>query len=297
MTSTGACVGSFDVGGGYEFDRDTSVVSLVDGDSGIDERFRRHEFRNYECRVVEGWDILGNANGGYLLSLLARAAVDATGRPDVISASTHYLAPVSAGPARIRVETVRSGRRFATAMVSMHLDRDGRDREVLRSLLTLGDLRGDPGGPSRRFDGAPDVAPYDSCTVDDRSEWPVAIRSRVDCRFDPRDAGLRTERRSGEAVVRGWFEFVDRRPIDSLSLLLACDAFPPALFNADLPLGWVPTMDLSFQLHGLPTGGPVMCSFRTRHLDNGLLEEDGEIWDASGNLLALSRQLALAPRG
>ena len=77
------------MGGGYEFDRDTSVVSLVDDGSVIDERFRHPEFRHYECRVVEGWDILGNANGGYLLSLLARAAVDATGRPDVISASTH----------------------------------------------------------------------------------------------------------------------------------------------------------------------------------------------------------------
>ena len=35
--------------------------------------------------------------------------------------------------------------------------------------------------------------------------------------------------------MQGWFEFADGRPIDSLALLLVADAFPPPVFNIDIP--------------------------------------------------------------
>ena len=38
---------------------------------------------------------------------------------------------------------------------------------------------------------------------------------------------------------------------------------------------------------------PVLVSFRTREVSQGLLEEDGEIWSRDGRLLAHSRQLAV----
>ncbi len=45
-----------------------------------------------------------------------------------------------------------------------------------------------------------------------------------------------------------------------------------------------------------PGAGPLRCSFRSRFVHDGLLDEDGEIWDSTGVLVAQSRQLALVPR-
>lgn len=272
--------------GDHRFDRDTSVRPIgVEGD-----------VHTYSCRVAEGWDILGNANGGYLLAIVGRALSHATGRPDCITVTAHYLAPAPVADGRIVVTVVRSGRRFATATASLYLTVDGRERETLRALATLGDLRTDPGGPTMLLESMPDIAPIDECIGTNTEATLPALHGRLDCRFDPRDAGFRLGQKSGDARMRGWFGFADGRPVDSAALLLACDAFPPTVFHLDLPVAWVPTVELTFHLRAIPAAGPVACSFRTRYVQNGLLEEDGEMWDSSGTLVGLSRQIALAPR-
>jgi len=84
--------------------------------------------------------------------------------------------------------------------------------------------------------------------------------------------------------------------MDSLGLLVVADALAPAVFNTLGSTSWVPTIELTVQVRGRPVPGYLAVSFRTRAITHGYLEEDGEIWDAGGNLVALSRQLALAPR-
>jgi hypothetical protein len=96
--------------------------------------------------------------------------------------------------------------------------------------------------------------------------------------------------------MAGWFGFADGRPLDTLSLLLVADALPPAVFNIDIPPGWVPTVEMTVHVRAVPAPGPMRCVFRTRFVHGGMLEEDGEVWDSTGTLVALSRQLALLPR-
>lgn len=253
---------------------------------------------SFDTRVHEGWDIMGNANGGYVLAIIARALSEATGRPDCVTVTCHYLAPCPAGPAKIDVTLIRSGRRFATASATMWREIDGAPKVIVQVLATMGDLSSDPGGPSSMARGPSPIASYEECVAfgEPSSSGAPQLHSRLATRFHPDDVGFRTGTRSGRGLIRGWFAFLDGRPIDSSALLLASDAFPPAVFNLDVATNWVPTVELTVHIRAIPAAGPVQCSFETRFLQNGLLEEDGEIWDSTGILVAQSRQLALAPR-
>lgn len=253
---------------------------------------------SFDAQVHDGWDIMGNANGGYVMAIIGRALVAATGRPDCITVTCHYLAPCPAGPAKIDVTVIRSGRRFATASATMWREIDGSPKVIAQVLATMGDLASDQGGPTSMARGPFSIPSYGECIGfgDGVSSGAPQLHSRLATRFHPDDIGFRTGERSGRSLIRGWFAFLNGRPIDSLALLLASDAFPPAVFNLDVATNWVPTVELTVHVRAIPAPGPVQCSFETRFLQNGLLEEDGEIWDASGVLVAQSRQLALAPR-
>lgn len=255
---------------------------------------------HFATRVHPGWDILGNANGGYLMALVGRAVSMATGRPDCVTITAHYLAPCPAGEARIEVAPVRAGRRFATVTASLFLRGDAAgEKEIIRILATVGDLANDPGGPSAMQRPMPDIASFDECLL--MSETSVNdfahIHGRLATRGQAEDIAFRTGSPSGRATMRGWFAFADGRAVDTRALLLASDAFPPAVFNLSLPAAWVPTVELTVHVRATPAPGPVACFFETRFVQNGLLEEDGEMWDSNGVLVAQSRQLALAPRG
>jgi hypothetical protein len=118
----------------------------------------------------------------------------------------------------------------------------------------------------------------------------------MDLRLDPEDAGFLRGEPSGLMRTRGWFRLLHEEPVDTLGLLLAVDAFPPTAFNARLPVAWTPTVELTVHLRARPAPGWLRASFSTRFVSAGFLEEDGEVWDSTGRLVAQSRQLALLPR-
>ena len=83
--------------------------------------------------------------------------------------------------------------------------------------------------------------------------------------------------------------------MDTLGLLMVCDAFPPAVFHLDMPPGWVPTLELTVHVRAVPAPGPVRAVFRSQFVQGGFFNEDGEVWDSAGTLVAQSRQLGLTP--
>jgi acyl-CoA thioesterase len=246
----------------------------------------------WDGEITPGWDIGGNANGGYLMTMAARAMAAAAGRPDPVTVTAHFLAPGTVGPIEAHAVVVRAGKRFST--VSARLMRDG--QPIVALLGRFGELAGGD-GPERVDGDPPDLPPVEEChrfDVDD----PIApgFRSRLDIRLHPDDAGFHRGQPSGRPLVRGWFRLLDDEPIDTMALLLAVDALPPTVFNAMLPIAWTPTVELTAHVRARPAPGWLRCSFANRFVTGGFLEEDGEVWDAAGRLVAQSRQLALVPR-
>lgn len=247
----------------------------------------------YEADVLPGWDIMGNANGGYLFAFAGRAMRDHSGRPDPFTVSAHYLSPVKAGPISVEVDTVKTGKLLTTMNASLVAD----GRTVVRLLGAYGEM---PEVTDRSFVTAtpPDIAPFDRCAPrnSDGTALPVEFANRFESRIHPDDTAFLRGETNGTALMRGWFEFGDGRPIDTLSLLMIADSFAPPVFNVPVPKAWVPTIELTVHVRAVPVGTRVACVFRSRVIQGGFTEEDGEIWDEAGNLVAMSRQLALLNR-
>ena len=216
--------------------------------------------------IHPGWDIGGNANGGYLLALAARALAGATGHPDPVTVTGHYLSPGQPGSVRIATQVLKEGKRFATGTATMFSGA----RTVLAVLGTFGDLS-QAEGPEL-IDGAPPrLPPPQQCVRirPARSRPRSWARSICGC---SRDAAFTTGHQSGHPLMRGWFRLPRDEPIDSLALLCAVDAFPPTAFNARLPVAWTPTVELTAHIRAAPAPGWLRCRFdpiRHRRLPRG----------------------------
>lgn len=247
----------------------------------------------YRAQIHPGWDIQGNANGGYLMALGARAMASDS-RPHPVSVTAHFLSPGRVGPIAIAPQVLKSGRTFTTVRATV----TGPQRPIIEMLGSFSEVA-DVDGPILVDAEPPDLPSPDNCVpvVPHERGFPPPLMERLDMRLHPEDAHFFEGRPSGQPLVRGWVRFPDDEPIDAFGLLLIADAFPPTVFNAQLPVAWVPTLEMTTHVRALPQPGWLRCKFTTRFVTSGVLEEDGEIWDGTGHLVAQSRQLALMPRG
>jgi acyl-CoA thioesterase len=260
---------------GYEFDDDTRL-------SRIDEQ-------TFQGRVTERWNIGDVPNGGYLLGIALAGFARALPEPDPLTATIHFLRRAAAGDVRVLVEMVKSGRRLATGTARLVQGA----AEIARVLATFGDLSRDEG--PRYVDGRPPALPPVTSPPPPRLGAHVEVQNRIDTRPDPASFGFVTGQPSERAEVRAWMRFADGRPPDVRSLAFFADALPPPVFHV-VPPGWVPTIELTVHFRARPAPGWLAGVFRTRFVTRGYLEADGELWDETGELVALSRQLARLPR-
>lgn len=245
------------------------------------------------AEIHDGWDINGNANGGYLMALAASGLRRIARRPDPVSVTAHYLSPGTPGPVDVEGSVVKEGRRFCT--VTGRLQRG--PTTMVQLVGAFGDLSAMGAAYEHVTIGPPDLPPFEECAKRPAQQGPSTVRlmDRLDVRLHPDHAGFALGAPSGVAEMAGWLAFADGRPLDTLALLLVCDAFPPAVFHLDMPPGWVPTVEYTVHVRGVPAPGPVRCVFRSRVVQGGFLDEDGEVWDSAGRLVAQSRQLGLTP--
>jgi hypothetical protein len=74
-------------------------------------------------------------------------------------------------------------------------------------------------------------------------------------------------------------------------LLVLADALPPVTFDLGVP-GWVPTVELTVLVRGVPADGWLVAEQTAELLLDGWLDEVCRIWDSRGRLVCQARQLA-----
>ena len=96
----------------------------------------------------------------------------------------------------------------------------------------------------------------------------------------------------GRAEYDGYCFFQDGSDATLATAPVFLDGSVPSVLGVYIT-GWVPSINWTVQFRCHPSKGPLRFRLKTSHVYGGFLEEDGELWDADGNLVALSRQLAM----
>jgi acyl-CoA thioesterase len=260
--------------GDFAFDEDSQVVAA--GSSG-----------EFAAELTSRWNgTAGAVNGGYMLAICTRALALGMAFPDPVVVSGFFLRPGTAGPAAVSTSVFRSGRR--TAFGEAALTQDGKD--VVRVTAAFARLGAGQDGLVFLDGTQPALPPPAECVgVPVGSFGLASIAERIEFR-SAELPGWFLGHPSGRPASEFWMRFADGREADLLALPLLADSTAPSVL--ELGAGSV-TIQLTVHLRAHPAPGWLACRATTRFVSNGYHEEDFEVWDSAGTLVAQSRQLAL----
>ena len=255
-----------------EFDTDTALEATGDG--------------VFAGTVTDRWMIGGGPNGGYVASFLTRAFAAVSPQPDALSMTTHYVGRPEPGACEVRVDITSATR--SHAFLNASLLQEGTVRA--HGIAVFGQRRADQPVDILRTTPATSEPGVGNPRLTPPPGMPT-VPTFLD-RFEHRDPSgadmfVPTD---GPASVGGWTRLVDR-DLDQIAVPLFADCWPPPMFRRHGP-GMAPTIELTVHFRHTPEPGWNWCSFESRFLAGGYVEEDGEVWSESGTLVAQSRQLS-----
>lgn len=261
----------------HPFDTDTAVAFVGEG--------------VFSATITGRWNrLLGGPLGGYLVAICLQALRQTAPFEDPVVLSAFFLRPAESGPAEVHAELVRAGRRMATGEAK--LVQGGKER--VRILATFSDLAR-ASGLTTVLNAPPKLPPPERSLdlLQGRSVSGMTIAERVEYRV-PQAPGWLQGEPTGEPACELWARLTGGRDPDALALALIVDALPLAVLELGQPGST--TLELTVHIRAHPAPGWLACRNHTRHVIDGLHEEDAEIWDSRGKLVAQSRQLAMLPQ-
>lgn len=239
---------------------------------------------SYATELHPEWAVKGRPHGGYLLALLARAAIAECGL-DPLSISAQFLSSPRVGPVLLRVAELKAGR--TVTVVRATLEQSG--KTCVDATVTLGDL---PAAEPEWSEQSPMPINPPSNAVDLAGTGGSDLAGICEMRIDPEGAAFLHGRVGDPPRLRLWARPRTGQP-DLLFALIAGDLSMPTVFNLGR-LGWAPTVQLTALLRARPANGWLRLQVSTTTVRGPWFDEDALVVDSTGRVVCQARQLALS---
>jgi len=245
------------------------------------------------------WWVVNGPNGGVIAALMVRAAQHCLAEDRCVrTVTTHFVSAPKEGSVTIEVTVERQGKIAGFASLRMLQQ----DRLIATSLVAVAEVDQVPHQWEQR--NFPKLPALEDCWMMKTTPPLVPLHSRWDRRWGLGVPGQPdTSTVAGGYEAGGWIRLSEPEPFDEALLAAMADAWVPAIMaHTDLAVH-APTLELTVQFRADPrelemtSDNYCAAVFRQLSGGEGFLDETGEIWSPDGQLLALSRQLAvLLPR-
>ena len=240
---------------------------------------------------------VGNTpHGGYLMALMHKALTNVLPHSTAISSSVQYLDRIDAKPFELEVDVFKKSRGSSSGIVKLK-----QDNKICTTFTgTCSDfefMKGydDLQKPLPKIFNDSNKKDYVNMNYDKISKgFTPAFIQQLECLIHPDHAWWKREAKQknqdNEARCSAFLEMKGGKP-DQFCLSFYSDILPPVVSNKYGPLGWIPTITLTTHIRQLPTTSEVYADFKASDINKGYFEQDCNIWDLDGNLVASSRQL------
>ena len=239
---------------------------------------------------------VGNTpHGGYLMAVMHKALTIILPHSTAISSSVQYLDRIDATPFELEVETFKISRGSSSGIVKLKQN----SKTCTTFTGTCSDfefMKGYDGlsKPLPEIFKDKDKKDYVKMNYDKISKgFTPAFIQQLECLVHPDHAWWNRDSyndKDNEARCSAFLEMEGGTP-DQFCLSFYSDILPPVVSNKYGPLGWIPTITLTTHIRQLPSTSVVYADFKATDINKGYFEQDCNIWDLNGNLVASSRQL------
>ena len=238
---------------------------------------------------------VGNTpHGGYLMAVMHKALTSILPHSTAISSSVQYLDRIDAKTFELEVETFKTSRGSSSGIVKLK-----QDNKICTTFTgTCSDfefMKGydDLQKPLPNIFNESDKKDYIKMNYDKISKgFTPAFIQQLECLIHPDHAWWNRDSndKNNEARCSAFLEMQGGIP-DQFCLSFYSDILPPVVSNKYGPLGWIPTITLTTHIRQLPSTSELYADFKATDINKGYFEQDCNIWDLNGNLVASSRQL------
>ena len=240
---------------------------------------------------------VGNTpHGGYLMAIMHKALTTILPHSTAISSSVQYLDRIDAKPFELEVEIFKASKGSSSGIVKLKQD----DKICTTFTGTCSDfefMKGhdDLQKPLPEIFIEKNKNDYVKMNYDKISKgFTPSFIQQLECLIHPDHAWWNREidnkSKDNKARCSAFLEMEGGQP-DQFCLSFYSDILPPVVCNKYGPLGWIPTITLTTHIRQLPTTSQLYADFIATDINKGYFEQDCNIWDLNGNLVASSRQL------